>query len=223
MSDLSEGFAPVFRLYLLTRDFLSKLIISAPRCLATMGEANEDVTRLLRNWSRGDEKAASELFPIVYDELRRLARRYMSHERPDHTLQATALIHEAYVRLVGQHRREWQNRTQFFAVAAQMMRRVLVDHARKRAYQKRGGVGNVRLDVEQSALLAPERREQIIALDSALERLAAFDARKARVVELRYFGGLEAQEIAEVLGISTVTVTRDWKMARAWLRQELQA
>jgi RNA polymerase sigma factor (TIGR02999 family) len=189
-----------------------------------MGESSQDVTRLLRDWGNGDENAASKLFPIVYTELRRLARGYMSHERPDHTLQTTALIHEAYLRLAGQTRAKWQNRTQFFAVAAQMMRRILVDHARSRAYQKRGGAAaNVPLDVEQSALIAPERGRELVALDSALERLAAFDARKAKVVELRYFGGLEAQEIADVLGVSAITVTRDWRMAKAWLRQELKA
>ena len=187
-------------------------------------ESSEEVTRLLRDWAKGDENAARELFPIIYAELRRLARGYMSHERPDHTLQTTALIHEAYLRLTGQKRAAWQNRTQFFAVAAQMMRRILVDHARSRAYHKRGGVvASVPVEVEQNAILAPERASELVALDSALERLAAFDPRKAKVVELRYFGGLEAHEIAGVLGISAVTVRRDWKMAKAWLRQELKA
>ena len=185
-----------------------------------MADSAENVTQLLRNWNQGDERAASELFPIVYEELRRLARRYMSHERPEHTLQTTALIHEAYLRLVDQRRTQWRNRAQFFAVAAQMMRRILVDYARRRAYQKRGGT-SVNVFLEENALVAPERGQEIVALDSALGRLAAIDARKARVVELRYFGGLETQEIADVLGISAVTVTRDWKMARAWLRQEL--
>lgn len=190
-----------------------------------MGESSQDVTRLLREWGLGDANAAGELFPIVYAELRRLARRYMRHERPDHTLQSTALIHEAYLRLAKQKGAEWKNRGQFFAVAAQMMRRILVDYARSRAYQKRGGaLTNVLpVDVEQNAVIVPERGAELVALDSALERLAAFDARKAKVVELRYFGGLEAQEIADVLGISAVTVTRDWKMAKAWLRQELNA
>jgi RNA polymerase sigma factor (TIGR02999 family) len=188
-----------------------------------MGDSTQNVTRLLRSWSQGDEGAVNELFPIVYEELRRLARRYMNEERPEHTLQATALIHEAYLRLVDQRRTQWQSRAHFFAVAAQMMRRILVDHARRRAYQKRGGaIANVPVDVEQSALIAPARGPELVALDSALERLAAFDPRKAKVVELRYFGGLEAQEIADVLGISAVTVTRDWKMAKAWLRQELK-
>ncbi len=185
-----------------------------------MGESAQNVTRLLRNWSYGDENAANELFPIVYDELRRLARRYMRDERPGHTLQTTALIHEAYLRLVDQRSTQWQNRAQFFAVAAQMMRRILVDYARRRAYQKRGGACS-NLPLEENAVVAPERGHEIVALDSALERLAGIDARKARVVELRYFGGLEVQEIADVLGISAVTVTRDWKMAKAWLHQEL--
>jgi RNA polymerase sigma factor (TIGR02999 family) len=189
-----------------------------------MGESSQDVTRLLREWSKGDANAASELFPIVYAELRHLARRYMRHERPDHTLQSTALIHEVYLRLATQKRADWRNRTQFFAVAAQMMRRILVDYARSRAYQKRGGaVANVPVDIEQNAVITPECGPELVALDSALERLAAFDARKAKVVELRYFGGLESQEIADVLGISAVTVTRDWKIAKAWLRQELNA
>jgi RNA polymerase sigma factor (TIGR02999 family) len=189
-----------------------------------MGESSQDVTQLLREWGKGNANAASELFPIVYTELRRMAHRYMRHERPDHTLQSTALIHEAYLRLASQKGAEWQNRTQFFAVAAQMMRRILVDYARSRAYRKHGGaVANVKLDVEDHALIAPERGPELVALDSALERLAAFDARKARVVELRYFGGLEAQQIADVLGVSAVTVTRDWRMAKAWLRQELNA
>jgi len=185
-----------------------------------MANSAEDVTRLLRNWGQGDERAATELFPIVYQELRRLARRCMRNERPEHTLQTTALIHEAYLRLVDQRSSHWQNRAQFFAVAAQMMRRILVDYARRRGYQKRGGAG-VNVSLEDDAVVAPERSQEIVALDSALQRLGAIDARKARVVELRYFGGLETQEIADVLGISAVTVTRDWKMAKAWLRQEL--
>jgi len=185
-----------------------------------VADSAEHVTRLLREWGQGDERAASELFPIVYEELRRLARRYMRNERPEHTLQTTALIHEAYLRLVGQRSSHWQNRTQFFAVAAQMMRRILVDYARRRAYQKRGGAG-VNVSLDEDVVVAPERNQEIVALDSALQRLGAIDARKARVVELRYFGGLETQEIADVLGISAVTVMRDWKMAKAWLRQEL--
>ncbi len=189
-----------------------------------IGKPSQQVTRLLRNWARGDEDAASELFPIVYAELRRLARRYMTRERPNHTLQTTALIHEAYLRLANQTRADWQNRAQFFAVAAQMMRRILVDHARSRAYRKRGGtVEKATLALEEQVVVAPEREPDLVALDSALQRLAAFDQRKAKVVELRYFGGLEMQEIAEVLGVSTVTITRDWKMAKAWLRQELNA
>lgn len=187
-----------------------------------MAELSQQVTRLLRGWAQGDENAASELFPIVYAELRRLARRYMGRERRGHTLQTTALINEAYLRLANQKRAEWQNRAHFFAVASQMMRRILVDHARSGAYQKRGGAfAKVPVEIEQQAIVAPERGPELVALDLALDRLATFDARKARVVELRYFGGLQTEEIAEVLGISPVTVTRDWKMAKAWLRQEL--
>jgi RNA polymerase sigma factor (TIGR02999 family) len=185
-----------------------------------MADSTENITLLLQKWSRGDQGAARELFPHVYEELRRLARRYMSQERPEHTLQATALIHEAYLRLVDQRRMQWQNRAQFFAIAAQMMRRILVDHARSRASQKRAGAA-LNVPLEENALVMHERDQEVVALDSALARLAAIDPRKARVVELRFFGGLEAKEIAEVLGISAVTVTRDWKMAKAWLRQEL--
>lgn len=185
-----------------------------------MSDSSETVTRLLRNWSEGDKDAASELFPLVYEELRRLAQRYMRHERPEHTLQPTALIHEAYLQLVDQTRVRWQNRAQFFAVAAQLMRRILVDHARTHGSQKRGG-GTSNLPLEENATFAPEREQGLLALDAALLKLAAIDARKVRVVELRYFGGLDAHEIAQLLGISAITVTRDWKMAKAWLRQEL--
>jgi len=185
-----------------------------------MADSTENVTRLLQSWSQGDQAAVSELIPLVYKELRGLAHRYMSHERPEHTLQTTALIHEAYLRLVDQRRARWQNRTHFFAVAAQVMRRILVDYARSRGYQKRGGAA-AKAPFEETAIIAPERDQELLALDSALAKLAAFDPRKARVVELRYFGGLEAQEIAEVLDMSAVTVARDWKMAKAWLRQEL--
>jgi RNA polymerase sigma factor (TIGR02999 family) len=209
--------------YLITREFELKMITAWPS-VVIMGKSSQDVTRLLREWGQGDANAANDLFRIVYAELRRLARRYMRHERPDHTLRTTALINEAYLRLATQNRAEWRNRTQFFAVAAQMMRRILVSYARSRAYQKReGALTNVPVDVEQNAVIAPERGPELVALDSALDRLAAFDVRKAKIVELRYFGGLEAQEIADVLGISAVTVTRDWKMAKAWLRQELNA
>jgi RNA polymerase sigma factor (TIGR02999 family) len=186
-----------------------------------MSDSSENVTRLLQNWIQGDQAAANELMPLVYQDLHRLAHRYMSSERPDHTLQTTALINEAYLRLVDQTRTRWQSRAHFFAVAAQLMRRILVDHARGQGYQKRGG-GAAHLSLEDQAVVAPQREQDLIALDSALERLATLDPRKARVVELRYFGGLEAQEIGEVLGISAVTVTRDWKMAKAWLRQELR-
>lgn len=185
-----------------------------------MSDSSETVTRLLRNWSQGDKDAASELFPLVYEELRRLAQRYMRNERPGHTLQPTALIHEAYLQLVDQTRVQWQNRSQFFAVAAQLMRRILVDHARSHGSQKRGGDTSI-LQLEENATFAPEREQGLLALDGALQKLAAIDPRKARVVELRYFGGLDAHEIAQLLGISAITVTRDWKMAKAWLRQEL--
>lgn len=178
----------------------------------------EDVTQLLLDWSKGDQSALDKLMPVVYDELRQLARRYMSRERPDHTLQVTALIHEAYLRLVNQKRARWQNRAQFFGIAAQLMRRILVDHARCRNFQKRGGQ---KLPLDEALALSANRSKDVLALDEALQRLASIDPRKSRVVELRYFGGLTLEEIADTLNISAPTVMRDWRLAKAWLRQEL--
>ncbi len=183
-------------------------------------DSPESITRLLHDWSSGDQAALNKLMPLIYEELRKLAHGYMGHERPGHTLQTTALIHEAYLRLVDQRSAQWQNRVQFFAIAAQLMRRILVDYARRRKYQKRGG-NAVKVPLEENTVLSTERSEEVVALDGALERLAVVDPRKARVVELRYFGGLEIPEIAEALGISPATVTRDWRMAKAWLRSEL--
>ena len=178
------------------------------------------LTQLLVAWSDGDQKALDELFPLVYDELRQMARRQMRRERPGHTLRTTALVNDAYLRLVDQRQVRWQNRAHFFAIAAQMMRRILVDHARAKRYEKRGG-GAVHVPIEEAAVLAHGKEAEVIALDEALQALAEVDPRRSRVVELRYFGGLSNEEIAEVLKVSPNTVTRDWNMARAWLYQEL--
>jgi RNA polymerase sigma factor (TIGR02999 family) len=179
-----------------------------------------DVTRLLLAWSQGDESALQNLIPMVYRELRRLAHRYMRGERPAHTLQTTALIHEAYQRLIDTPHVGWQDRTHFYAVCAQLMRRILVDYARSRRYRKRGG--GIQLAPFDEMLIAPsERGRDLVALDEALTALATLDPRKAQVVELRFFGGLTADETASVLKVSSDTVLRDWKMARVWLLREL--
>jgi RNA polymerase sigma factor (TIGR02999 family) len=179
-----------------------------------------DVTRLLLAWSEGEPAAADALMEAVYTDLRRMARGYLSRERSDHTLPPTALVHEAYVRLVDQRHVRWQNRAHFFAIAARVMRRILVDHARARASLKRGGAEPVRLLVEDSQLEPP--LVDILALDVALDRLAAIDARQSQLVELRFFAGLTIEEVASVLSVSVVTVKRDWALARAWLYRELQ-
>ena len=182
--------------------------------MAELSPSNE-VTELLINWSNGDKAAYDKLVPLVHDELHRLAHRYMSRERPGHTLQTTALVDEAYLRLVDK-KVQWQNRAHFFAIAAQVMRRILVDHARAHAYQKRGG-GAQKLELNEAMVMAQERAAELVALDEALVQLAEFDNRKALVVELRFFGGLTVDETAQVLGISSNTVDRDWSTARAWL------
>ena len=177
------------------------------------------VTQLLIDWSRGDEKALETLTPLVYDELRRLAGSYMRRERPDHTLQSTALVHEAYVRLVDQ-RVEWKSRSHFFGIAAQMMRRILVDHAKQHKSAKRGsGIRPVTLD--EPLQVARQPSMDMVALDDALSALTAIDPQRAKIVELRFFGGLSNEEVAEVLAISTATVQRQWAGARAWLYQEM--
>jgi len=183
-------------------------------------EHAHDVTELLLAWSNGDEKALKKLTSIVYNELHRLARRYMAVERPDHTLQATALVNEAYMRLVNWKPMRWQNRAHFFAVSAQLMRRILVDFARTHQRQKRGA-GQRSLSLEDVAVVSPGRGEDLVAFDDALKRLAEFDGRKAQVVELRFFGGLSVEETAEVLKVSPFTVLRDWKLAKLWLLREL--
>lgn len=186
-----------------------------------MTPSPELITQLLLDWRKGDQTALDKLMPLVYAELRRLAHRYMSRERPGHTLQTTALVNEAYVRLAGRQNVEWQNRVHFFAVAAQIMRHLLVDHARSRQYAKRGGAA-YRVTLEETAVITEEQNEQVLALDEALGKLAALDPRKTRIVELRYFGGLSVEEAAEVLGVSVVTVRREWLKAKAWLYRELR-
>lgn len=183
----------------------------------------EQATQLLIGWSRGDPKAADRLIPLVYDELRQLARSYLRRERSDHTLQATGLVHEAYLRLVDQTVTSWQNRAHFLGVAAQVMRRILVDHARRHRAEKRGGDWE-KLQFDD-AEVAPDgtRNVNLIALDDALKDLAKVDARQSRVVELRFFGGLTTEEVGEVLEISPRTVKREWRMARAWLQREVFA
>ena len=180
----------------------------------------KEVTRLLVAWGEGDESALAELTPLVYEELHRLAHHYMSGERTGHTLQTTALVNEAYVRLIDWKNVRWQNRAHFFAVSAQLMRRILVDFARKHGYQKRGG-GQHPVTLDEAALVADDKGTDIVALDDAMTALAALDARQSRIVELRFFGGLSVDETAEVLKVSSATVRRDWSLARAWLHREL--
>jgi RNA polymerase sigma factor (TIGR02999 family) len=179
------------------------------------------VTQLLQQWSHGDNAALAELTPLVYEELRRLAHHYMEGERPNHTLQTTALVNEAYLRLADQTNPNWQSRAHFFAVAARAMRGILVNYAKSNQAQKRGG-GAARIELDEAAILSPEQSKEIVDLHEALERLATLNSRKARVVELKYFGGLNHDEIAEVMKISTVTVRRDWMFAKTWLYDELQ-
>jgi RNA polymerase sigma factor (TIGR02999 family) len=180
----------------------------------------KDVTQLLINWGKGDEQALEQLMPLVYQELRRLAHRHLGRERDGHTLQTTALVHEAYMRLVDQKEVQWQNRAHFFAVAAQMMRRILVDYARARQYAKRGG-GAQQVALDEAMVVSDERAADVVALDEALISLAEFDPRKSRMVELRFFGGLSIEETAEVLALSPGTVMREWTLAKAWLQREI--
>lgn len=177
------------------------------------------MTQLLGRWSAGDEAALSELLPLVEGELHRMAHRHMSRERDGHVLQTTALVNEVYLRIAGQQVR-WQNRAHFFGIAARIMRRILIDHARRQRVERRGG-GAVHVQLDEAAVVGVELADELVALDTALDELAAFDARKARVIELRFFGGLTGEEIAEVLKIDERTVKRDWKTARAWLHQRM--
>ena len=178
-----------------------------------------NVSQLLRAWSDGDESALDRLTPIVYDELHRLARRYMRGEKPGHSLQPTALVNEAYMRLVGYDRMRWQNRAHFFAVSAQVMRRILVDHSRRHNLKRGRGLQHVSL--EDASIAGDDRDANLVALDDAMTALALLDARKAKIVELRFFGGLSVEETAEVLNVSAITVMRDWSTAKAWLYREM--
>jgi len=178
------------------------------------------ITQLLIKWRNGDQAALDELLPLVYSELRRLAAYYLRQERPDHTLQPTALVHEAYLRLVGEKEIDWQNRAHFFGIAAMRMRHILVEHARSRRAAKRGG-GECRLPLNEADRLAEEHDVNLLALNDALQRLEALDPQKSRIVELRYFGGLTIEETAEALKVTPDRVKRGWRMARAWLRIEI--
>ena len=182
--------------------------------------APSDVSQLLIAWSNGDQAAREQLMSVVYEELHRLARRYMRNESPGHTLQTSALVHEAFIRLVDQKDVRWQNRSHFFGISAQMMRRILVDYARSRNFAKRGG-GALKLSLEEGLIVSDERNEEVVAVHEALEALAKFDQRQAQIVELKFFGGLSNQETADVLAVSPGTVARDWTMAKAWLRREI--
>lgn len=185
-------------------------------------DLSHEVTRLLHDWQGGDRAALEKLTPLVYDELRRLASHYLRGERRDHTLQGTALVHEAFIRLVGQSGLEWQSRTHFFGIAARLMRQILVDHARKHTAAKRGG-GEPHLSIEEAAIFSPQRAANLVALDEALQELAKFDPRKSRIIELRYFGGLSVEEIGEVEGVAVSTVRRQTRTAEAWLHREMSA
>ncbi len=183
--------------------------------------SSTDLTVLLAQLTKGDQQAASHLIPIVYRELRQIAGRYMRQERPDHTLQATALVHEVYLKLMEKQPVNWQSRAHFFAVAAQVMRHILVDHARAHLRDKRGG-GQAHLPLDEALVFAPEQSTELVEIDAALHQLAELDLRQAKIVELRFFGGLTVEETAAVLGISPKTVKRDWSVAKAWLHGELK-
>jgi RNA polymerase sigma factor (TIGR02999 family) len=188
--------------------------------MTTPPSTRQEVTQLLGDWSGGDEGALEKLIPLVQPELHRLAHYYMSRERAGHTLQTTALLNEAYLQLTDKTQLPWQNRTHFMAVAAQLMRRIMVDHARARHALKRGA-GAIRVTLDETALVTEQRAEELLALDEALEKLAAFDRRRCEIVEMRYFGGLNVEEIADVLKVHPNTVMRDWRAAKAWLYAEL--
>jgi len=186
-----------------------------------MDSCQADVTALLQLLAQGNQEAAEKLIPLVYDELKRLASSYMRHERSDHTLQTTALVHEAYLKLVRQSSVNWQGRSHFFGIAAQLMRRILIDHARSHLRDKRGGAKLV-LPLNEALAFSPEHSEELVRLDEALKRLSAIDPRQGRVVELRFFGGLSVEETSQFLCISAKTVKRDWAVAKAWLHAELR-
>ena len=186
-----------------------------------MEPSQSDVTSLLHQFARGDKEAAEKLIPLVYGELKRLARSYMRREPPDHTLQTTALVHEAYLKLIHQRTANWQSRSHFFGIAAQLMRRILIDHARGQLREKRGG-GKANLPLKADLAFSPEHSEELVGLDEALDRLSVLDPRQSKVVELRVFGGLSVKEASEFLGVSPKTVKRDWVVAKAWLHAELR-
>lgn len=181
-----------------------------------------NVTQLLQAWSEGDQEALARLTPLVYAELHRLARRYMAQERPGHLLQTSALVNEAFIRLIDWKNVQWKNRAHFYGVSAQLMRRILVDFARTQNYAKRGGGEALLVSLAEAAAVADERGTDLVALDDALQQLAALDARQSQVVELKFFGGMEMEEIAEVLGVSLGTVKRDWSLAKLWLLRQLK-
>lgn len=185
-----------------------------------MTPAAQDMTQLLVAWSEGDQSALEQLLPLVNAELRRLAGNYMRRESPGHTLQTSALVNEAYLRLIDQKNVRWQNRAHFFGIAAQLMRRILIDHARKAQYAKRGG-GAIQVSLDEAAAVTEARAAELLAVDEALEKLMTMDARKGRLVELRFFGGMTEEETAEVMGISVPTVQREWRAAKAWLHRML--
>ena len=186
-------------------------------------ERPEGITQLLVDWGKGDQAALDRLMPLVYSELRRLATNYLRRERMGHTLQPTALVNEAYLKLVGQKNAKWQNRAHFFAISAQLMRRILVDHARRHQADKRGGTDQQRLSITSAQELVAQQEVDLLALNEALDELSEMDAQQGRIVELKFFGGLSIDETAEVVGISHATVEREWKSARAWLRRRLEA
>lgn len=190
--------------------------------MSDTSQEDPNVVALLDEIVEGNDSAAEKLIPLVYDRLRLLARKLLGHESPAHTLQPTALVNEAYLRMVGQRQVDWQGKTHFFAIAAKMMRRVLVDHARRRLSQKRGG-GLHRIELADDLCVSNRNNEDILAVEEALEKLAELDSRQAQIVELRFYGGLTVEEVAEVLGVSKRTVESDWTMLRAWLRRELSS
>ena len=224
VQDQEKGRKGLTRPQELTLQLAKGAIIRAPGCCSVArmdpNPSPHDVTQLLVAWGKGDRAARDELMPLVYEELRRLAHRYMDRERVDHTLQTSALVNEAYLRLIDQKDVHWQNRAHFFGIAAQMMRRILVDYARKRGFAKRGGDMRA-VPLDDVMIVSPERASEVVALDDALKCLAERDPRKSQIIELRFFGGLSIEETAEVLGVSPGTVMRDWTFAKAWLRREI--
>lgn len=208
-------------LRLLSTDASNIIAVSLCPDLTMSSNSSGEITQMLLELTDGNADAVDQILPHIYDELRRLAGSYLRRERSDHTLQPTALVHEAYMKLIDQRQVKWQNRAHFFGIAAQVMRRILMDHARKHLANKRGGDAEILPLEEEIFVVSPDKSNELLALDEALERLAKMDPPKARVVELRYFGGLSIEETAEVMGISVPTVNRHWKFAKAWLHSEL--